>query len=146
METQWRIIQSFHVTILTITILFAFIYSIPIIYIRRFHNHNNIFTLNICLAVILCSLSWLSFWLMSTLDVPYLDVEKIWPFLFGAQTILTIQVPYSFVIVSIHRYCSIAYPTKIFFKTKKWILLCIMSQWILGFTLPIPNFFCIQWV
>ncbi|CAF0937562.1 unnamed protein product [Rotaria sordida] len=54
--------------------------------------------------------------------------------------IFTIQVPCSFVAVSIHRCCSIVYYTKSFFKTKQWIILCIGSQWLLGFILSIPDF------
>jgi hypothetical protein len=57
-----------------------------------------------------------------------------------AETMCTIQVPLAFIIVSIHRLCSIVYHTKGFFKTKQWLKICIASQWIAGLILSLPMF------
>ncbi len=53
-------------------------------------------------------------------------------FVFIVPTILTLQIPLNFVTVSINRFCSVVYYHKNFFKTKRWILICILSQWIFG--------------
>jgi hypothetical protein len=126
-----------------IIILFALIYSLPIICIRRFHQHNNVLTLNICLATILCCFSWLI--MNAAIAFDNLDeVSKISGILQIAQIIFTVQIPLSFVVVALHRYCSIVYHTNIFFKTKQWIMLCIGSQWMIGIILSIPNLVCVD--
>jgi len=143
MEIDLRVFSFIEVLILTIIILFAFIYSIPIICIRRFHQHNNLLTLNVCLATILCCLSWLAIFTIPLLANPYDKSRESWMYLNIPQTVFTIQVPFSFVVSSIHRYCSIVYHTKIFFKTKRWLIICIGGQWILAFILSIPNLACV---
>jgi hypothetical protein len=45
------------IVIFILVILLAFIYLIPIILIRRFHNVNNVFTVNLCSCIY-----WLSFY------------------------------------------------------------------------------------
>jgi hypothetical protein len=121
--------------------LVASIYSIPILVIPRFHRRNNILTLNICLATICCCLYWFVFYIMLTLNTlgTYTFLLNACVFVFIVPTILTLQIPLSFVTVSINRFCSVVYYRKNFFTTKQWILICILSQWILGtiFTLPI---------
>ena len=42
------------ITVAVITILAALIYSLPILCIRRFQHRNNIFTVNVCLTMMLC--------------------------------------------------------------------------------------------
>ncbi|CAF2851509.1 unnamed protein product [Rotaria sp. Silwood2] len=140
MVNSLRIFPIIGVVIFIIIILFAFIYSIPIIFIRRFHQHNNILTLNICLVTILCCLSWLFIHATITIDDPYTTLGKMNFFFYITAMIFTIQVPFSFLAASIHRCCSIVYHTKVFFKTKRWIMLCIGSQWLLGFILSTPDF------
>ncbi|CAF3909819.1 unnamed protein product [Rotaria magnacalcarata] len=61
-----------------------------------------------------------------------------------AESLLTVQVPFSFLIVSFHRYYSIVYHAKILLRKKRWVLLCIASQWTLGFILSLPNVLCIE--
>jgi hypothetical protein len=134
-----RMISIFQSILFLIIIIFACIYSIPIICIRRFHQHNHILTLNVCLATIFCSLSYLPVYAASIFVNPVDFSRKALIFFDIVQTIFTLQVPLSFVIASIHRYCSIVYHTKIFFKRKRWLVLCIGSQWMLGFILSIPN-------
>ncbi|CAF2132570.1 unnamed protein product [Rotaria magnacalcarata] len=69
---------------------------------------------------------------------------KLWIYLSIAESLLTVQVPFSFLIVSFHRYYSIVYHAKILLRKKRWVLLCIASQWTLGFILSLPNVLCIE--
>lgn len=126
------------VAILFLITLFAIIYAIPIIFIRRFHRHNNILTLNICIIIICCGLSWayvrISFWLINqTADIRTLGTFSIIALYF------TVQMPFSFVAANIHRCCSIVYYKIAFFKRKRWVTFCIGSQWLLAFILGLPN-------
>jgi hypothetical protein len=117
-----------------ITILLSLIYLIPILFLRRFHNVNNVFTLNFCFAAICCDIYWLSYSVMIHFfptSYPYNDAASCF-LLNYFQVMCTIQVPYAVVSVSIHRLCSVVYYTKPFFKTKQWAIICISSQWIVG--------------
>jgi len=143
MDIQTRIFAVVETIIFISIILFALIYSIPIIFIRRFHQSNNLFTLNVCVAAILCCISFLPIVAAFMFNNPYEILENIATFFDIAQTLFVIQVPLTFVVASIHRYCSIVYHTKIFFRSKRWIILCIGCQWLLGFVLSLPNLICI---
>ncbi|CAF3228457.1 unnamed protein product [Rotaria socialis] len=127
----------------TLIIVLALIYSIPIICIRRFHRNNHMLTLNICFATIFCGLSWFSLDAVALLigrdgNISLFAIFNMITFAF------TIQVPFSFVVASIHRCCSIIYHAKAFFKTRQWIALCIGSQWLLCLVLSLPNYISIN--
>jgi hypothetical protein len=156
MDIEIRIFSLIQIIIFILIIFLTFIYSIPIICFRRFHHANNILTLNVCIATIFCGLSWLLqdliticcglSWLVQD-EATMFDnddfFKKAMVFLYFAETTFTIQVPFSLVAASIHRYCSLVYHTNNFFKRKQWIILCIGSQWIVGFVLLIPNLTCL---
>ena len=133
--------------VLSIVICFSFIvnilmamgYALPIIFLPRFYHRNNFLTLNVCIANILCFLVWLP-------DDPLFmsDGSRVWQNKFYIslkifQTLLTVQLPLSFALISVHRYCSIVYRKKGFFKTKRWIVLSITLQWTFGILLSIPD-------
>ena len=121
-------------------ILVACVYSIPIVCHRRFHYRNNMLTLNICVVAILCSLYWFLFYVMFEYDLmgtfAFLLSNCIFVSIF--PVILTLQVPLSFVTASINRLCAVVYHHRPFFKTKHWILLCILAQWVFGTVLTLP--------
>ena len=121
-------------------VLVAAIYSIPILFIRRFHHRNNILTLNICLATIFCCLYWFVFYIMLSSDLlgTYLFLVRSCGFVFIVPVILTLQIPFSFITVSINRLFFIVSHNKNFFKTKKWVGICIFSQWLLGTIIVLP--------
>ncbi|UJR21693.1 hypothetical protein I4U23_024770 [Adineta vaga] len=142
MDVEKRIFPIIQLIIFVIIVIFALVYSISIICIRRFHQLNNILTLNICLASIFCCLSWLPIYILVFMKRSNEISANVLIFLNLAQNIFTLEVPLSFVITSVHRYCSIAYHTKAFFRKRRWIIICIGSQWIFGFILAIPIFIC----
>jgi hypothetical protein len=130
------------------TILVASIYSIPILFIRHFHHRNNILTLNICLTTIYCCLYWFVFYIMLDFNTynTYAFMLNTCVFVFIVPTILTLEIPLSFATISIHRFCSVVYYHKNFFKTKKWIFICILGQWIFGILSILPILSGIQLV
>lgn len=135
-----EIFAILRVVLFGLIVLVALIYSIPIIFIRRFHNRNNILTLNICIATILCCLYWFIFYIMLKVDLVgvYLFMVNTCIFVFIVPTILTLQIPFSFITVSIHRLCCVVYYRKNLFKTKKWIAICILAQWVFGIICMLP--------
>ncbi|CAF0959352.1 unnamed protein product [Adineta ricciae] len=97
------------------------------------------FTLNVCLAIIVCALYWMTYYIMLEFNPLKLFSVNTCGFLSYTQVLCTFQVSLAFTVVSIHRLCLIVYPTKLFFKTKQWATICVLSQWCVGvaFSLPI---------
>jgi hypothetical protein len=120
-------------TLFIVVILLALIYSIPIVFIRRFYNVNNVFTANVCLATIFASTYGMSLLLMQNYySLTYFGNNAACTAMNYFQMMCTIQVTYALIIVYIHRLCSVVYFTKPFFKKKKWAVICISSQWTAG--------------
>jgi hypothetical protein len=124
-----------------ITILIALIYSLIILLIRRFHNRLNILTVNICVAIISASIFWMGYFIMWEYYIQDLFTEKTCSFLFYLQSISTCLPPLAFVTLTINRLCSIIYSRKAFFKTKKFVVICIATQWIVACILSLPFVF-----
>ncbi len=140
MSTVSLIFTSIQISLFGLIILLAFIYSITVLCPRRFRSQINIFTVNLCVAVTGCSLYWMIYYVMLEFNVQQLFAPNTCTFLVYAQMLCTLQVPLAFLIFSIHRLCSIVYHTKPFFKTKLWVVICVISQWITGFVLSLPIF------
>ena len=127
-------------------VLLALIYSLPIMCIRRFQHRNNIFTLNVCLTTVFSCLAWLPT-TISTLFGYSLDyLRQKWPWLCVLQGMSDTIIPYSLVLISFHRCCSIVYPRKRFFRTKKWMVVCFIRQWVVAALLSIPDIIHTRWV
>ena len=119
--------------------LLALIYSLPILCIRRFQHRNNIFTLNVCLTTALSCLLWLpnSVSLLTGYSPTFIQAKCPW--LSIVQVISDIAVPYSLVLVSFHRCSSIVYAQRSFFRTRRWIVMCFVGQWVIATLLSIPD-------
>jgi hypothetical protein len=132
------VLNTVQIVLFFVMIFLELLYSIPILLIRRFHTINNVFTVNLCMAALCCSMYWLFFFcalLFSPsifLGQNYCDVISFF------RTTCTIQVPLSVAVVSVHRLCSIVYHAKPFFGTKRWAAICIASQWITSVILALP--------
>jgi hypothetical protein len=120
--------------------LMAFIYSLPIVCVRRFQHRNNIFTWNVCCAILLNSLSRLVTSVSPLFGYSLAFVRKKWPWLYVLQIVSDVAIPYTLVLVSFHRCFAIVYPVKRVFQTKIWMMACFAGQWILIGLLSIPDF------
>jgi hypothetical protein len=139
-----RIFALLKITVFGICIFLALIYSLLILLIRRFHHRLNMFTVNICVAVICGCTYWMGYFIMYEYDIQNLFTEETCTFLFYIRTISTSQIPYSFAILTINRFCSIIYPGKALFKTKIFVVICVASQWIVACILSLPFVFNIE--
>jgi KISS1 receptor len=119
-------------------LLFAFIYSCLILFIRRFRHRNNIFILNICLSIIAFSIYFVIYFTMSTFVPQLLWVPNLCSVLYYVYCIVNITIAFSFISFTVHRFCSIVYHIKPFFKTQRWVLICIASQRIIELILALP--------
>ena len=118
--------------------LFALTYSLPILCLRRFQNRNNRFTINVCLATALSCLSYSFTYTSYLFGESYKDFIRGWLWLGALQTILRHSLIFSFMMVSVHRCCSVVYYRNKFFRTRQWVVVCLASQWILAVIVCIP--------
>jgi hypothetical protein len=124
-------IMTIVIDILCSLILFlAFIYSLFILFNHQFHHHNNMFILNICLNIISACIYFIIYFTMYYFNISLLYASNTCNLMLYGYLIAGIQIPFSFVTFSIHRYCSIVHYANPFFKTKRWVGICIASQWI----------------
>ena len=129
-----------------VIVLLALTYSLPILCIHRFQHRNNIFTLNVCLTAALSCLLWLPTAISPLFGYSREIVLQLFPWLFVVQTSSDMAIPYSLVLVSFHRCCSIVYPHKRFFRTKRWMMVCFIGQWVRAIFLSIPEIIHPRWV
>ncbi len=129
MDTSY-IMTILIVTLFSLILFLASIYSLFILFNHRFHDHNNMFILNICLNIISTCIFFIIYFTMFYFNVALLYAPHTCIILLYAYLYASIQIQFSFVTFSIHRYCSIVHYGKPFFKTKRWVGICIASQWI----------------
>jgi hypothetical protein len=134
-----NILVIIQMTIFALNILFAFVYSIPILLIRRFHNVTNAFTVNLCFAAICCNTYWLFYTIMINFFLANISNATACFLLNYFAIMCTIQVPLAVIGVSIYRLCSVVYHTKAFFRKKRWAIICIATQWLSGIILSLPE-------
>lgn len=123
-----------------LALAFAILYSCLILFIRRFHNRNNIFILNICINIISATIYYTMYFYIVEYDMS----NSMCTLLHYAFNLTAVQVPFAFVTFTIHRSCIIIYHTKVFFKTKIWVVLCISIQWTVQFLISLPFVFAIR--
>ncbi|UJR14440.1 hypothetical protein I4U23_001437 [Adineta vaga] len=128
-------------SLLAIAIFLAILLSISILFIERFRHRNNMIIFNICFTVICCCVYFFIHFTLSYFDPQRLYAQHLCILLFYANNIANISIPFAFVTFTIHRYFFIIYHTKVFFKSRQWVIICIASQWILTFFLSLPFVF-----
>jgi hypothetical protein len=127
------------IALFVLTIVLAFVYLIPIIFIRRFHNINNVFTVNFCFATICCDTYWLVYSILTDYFPTSIYNTTACLTLNYFTTMCTLQVPLAIVGMSVQRLCSVVYHAKGFFQKKRWIIICILSEWIIGIIFALPQ-------
>jgi len=116
----------------------ACLYAIPLCFIRRFHTPVNLLTLNVCVAAFVCATYSATFYVMNAYYPEIIWTSKsciVIPYL---QNMVDSQELYAVCLVSINRLFTIVYKNKPFFRTKKWVAVCVSAQWILAALVPSP--------
>jgi hypothetical protein len=132
------IITILQVTLFCVILLLALIYSSLILVISRFHQHNNIFALNMCVAIIGTCVYFIIYFAMAYFDPQRLFAPHMCILLYYAYNIANTETTFAFVAFSIHRFCSMKYHANPFFKTKRWVAICIGCQWTTIFIISLP--------
>ncbi|CAF1009328.1 unnamed protein product [Adineta steineri] len=115
-------------------------YLIPIILLRRFHTTTNILTGNYCIASVVCCGFWILFdgiteYYFTTFSESYIACMVLGYFRLMVNCLLV----YSLTMITINRYFTIKYPTKILFKRKTWSIVSSIIPWIVAVVLCMPT-------
>ncbi|UJR11283.1 hypothetical protein I4U23_015465 [Adineta vaga] len=138
MTDIFYIMTILEVSALIPIILIAFGYSLLILSIQRFRTYNNIFIVNICFAMIGTSVYEIVYVLMLYFDLASILASQTCGIVYYIYNFVSVEITFTFVVLSFHRLCSIIYHTRQLFKTKKWIAICITCQWAIVFIIPLP--------
>ncbi|UJR18171.1 hypothetical protein I4U23_005071 [Adineta vaga] len=141
MTIESNIKASFIIGLFCFITLLVLIYSSLIIFIPRFHNKNNVFIINICISILITSIYYIIFYTSFYLTSRNIFTPNGCVMLFYIFNIASIEIPFSFVTFSVHRFCSIVHHNQPLFKTKKWIGICIVIQWIGVLIISLPFVF-----
>ena len=139
MDSAILAIRYAQLTLFGLIFVLASFYSITTLVVLRLYHRNQILTVNLCVAAIGCSAYWFYFYTALTFFPQYFLNPDRCPANSYFEMMCTLQVPLAMITVSVHRCCSILYHTKAFFKTKRWVILCIASQWTVGFLVALPR-------
>ena len=111
----------------TLILFFAASYCLLILSRRRVYHQNNLFILNLCLNIIGNSVCFATFHAVLYFTPAVFGNSNICSLIFYVYNVACIQIPFAFVIFSLHRLCSIIYHTKSFFKSRQWISIGVLS-------------------
>jgi hypothetical protein len=125
------------VLILIITSALACLYIGSIGVYRSFYTRNNIFTVNLATAALICSLYWMVFFILAEYSHVLTIRDVCFSFIY-LESVCTIQVPLAMIAVSLHRLFTIVYRSKEFLKRRHAFAVFIISQWLLGAVLSLP--------
>ncbi|UJR16769.1 hypothetical protein I4U23_003669 [Adineta vaga] len=79
--------------------------------------------------------------ILTNFDARRFIISDVCLVIYYAYSIASIQMPFAFVTFTVHRFCSILYHTRPFFRTNKWVFICIAGQWISEFLISLPFIF-----
>ncbi len=139
------------IALTAIVFLTALVYLIPVLIVPRFHNLNNAFTMNLCLAIICCDMYWFSYYTILYFfpGIYVIYTSRLAQCYFSMMC--SVQVPFAILVVAVHRLCSVLYGAKRFFKKKRWATICFLCQWTTGLICALPElsvskvFLFIEW-
>ncbi|CAF1206781.1 unnamed protein product [Didymodactylos carnosus] len=123
-------------------LLGSIVYIITICSNRKFYTNLNAVTVNVSIASIIYGVYWTSYFILTFVWSDYSQICVLTNYF---EVVVHTQVLYAYVMVSFNRVFFIVYYRQQFFKSLRWILLCIGLQWIGGFLIPLPNIF-ISWM
>jgi len=133
------IVTIVRIIVLGLVSVVACLYAIPLCFIRRFHTPINLLTLNVCVAAFVCSTFSATFYVMNAYYPEIIWTPKSCVVIPYLQNMVDSQEIYAVCLVSLNRLFTIVYKNKQFFRTKRWVAVCVSAQWILAALIPSPT-------
>ena len=121
-----------------IILVISLIHWIVLISFGRSRQTTDLSLINFCFTVIFHSIFWIFYYLMLELALEFLFDNAHCTYLYYGQSLCTCQVTYSFMLMTLNRYLIITQPTNRLFHSCRWIMTCILCQWLIGLLLPLP--------
>lgn len=135
-----KIINYIQLALLVLLFALAFLYTSTVLLIPRFHHANNLLTINFCIAL-MCSSAYWTYFYVTLLFYPLDFVRELsCGFLTYFEMMSTIEIPLATVVVSVYRLCLIVYHRKRFFRNRRFVMIVIGCQWLVGILVSIPRY------
>ncbi|UJR19251.1 hypothetical protein I4U23_022379 [Adineta vaga] len=128
------------IILLGFTSIGSILYTLPICLIKKFHTSLNFLSINISITLFLCVVFWAIYFIMNTWYIDIFWTEKSCLLISYLQTTFNCLFIYSTCIASLNRLFAIVYQSKVLFRTKKWVMICISIQWSISIIIPLPHF------
>lgn len=131
--------SNIEITLMGLIAIGALVYILLIACTPRLHSINNAITANFALSAIIFSSTYVTYFGLTYRDDYYTTivndfcfiVNYISPFANGC-------VVYALGGVSFNRLCAIVFHNRRIFKTGLWVMITLIFQWIIAFTVPLP--------
>jgi len=127
----------FIMTLFSLTTILCLIYCIPILLVKRFHRRTHMLTFNICSTMLCFGIIHIVYLTICVYYTKILSNNFLCNLITYLRVMITFQLAFGLVMGSIYRLGCVIYYSKNFFRTRKWFIVCIVSQWILGIVLPL---------
>ncbi|CAF1448505.1 unnamed protein product [Adineta ricciae] len=135
-----EILVCIKVIILGLVSIGTLIYTIPICFHRKLRTPLNLLSVNVSLTLFICTMFWGIYLVISTWFDNILWTKKSCLWILYLQAAVNCLSIYSTCIASLNRLLAIVYHTTVLFRTTKWILMCIVVQWIIAILISLPTF------
>ncbi|UJR18509.1 hypothetical protein I4U23_005416 [Adineta vaga] len=133
------IVLTIQAILFILIVPFPLLYLLTIIFIQRFHTTNNILTTNFCLTCLMCTIYWAIEKTSSIFSTRILYGTPILCALtLSVGQLVNCLVVHSLGVITVSRCFTICFPMKRFFKSKAWVYLSIIAQWIFSLLVTIP--------
>ena len=133
-----RLLHLLNVFGFLLAFIALFIYWIALFFIRQSPNSIKLLSMNFCTVSGFNCIFWMFYYLMIEFAPKLLLDDAHCTYLYYGQSLCTCQVTYSFTVISLNRYLIITQPTNRLFHSCRWIMTCILCQWLIGLLLPLP--------
>lgn len=118
----------------------SLLYALSICFIRRFHTSIHVLSANVSIASFICCGFWAIYFILYTHYPNILWTEQSCLLILYLQTTFNFGLIWALCVVSLNRLFAVVYRSKVFFRTKRWTIICISIQWTLTVLLPLPHF------
>ena len=135
------IVENFLIGILVVLTL---IYAGSVLSVDRFRHFNNMYVLNICLAIAGSAIYFGVYFTMRYYSRENLFAPNLCTFGWYTYALASIEMQFSFITFSVHRFCAVVYHQLAVFKRKIWFATCIITQWLLQCLICLPFVFRAQ--
>ena len=139
MLSFFAIVHIVKIILLVTTLILGLIYISLTVITRGLRTSINILMINVCVACIICTSFWIVYNLLEMTHSPLMRYDELCWFYSYAQNVSVCQVVYAFCAVSLNRYLFVVYSSNVYFKRRRWALICALVQWLISGLLPAPS-------